>query len=445
MEDCHDNSTRLGPAMEGLAQLTTCDRAIFWLFDREKNELVVQSEYHEPKLKPLSGTRINCSIQEGEQETYFLARKHWLFPEKTEKNTPPYLPTLEKAFTEIDAQKSVLFPGKLHERLHCLISLHRCNNADEFLAENLELAEALSQEILAELATRTHIGAFKPSSSGLTRDLVYERTARHLVSKVHVSLDKDIILQTSVDALGHALKASACLIVSFDGATPPLVTHEYVEPSISPLGLGGTAMISSSIIAHFAERTNTMIESSFGKYEDTVPIYELEQLLKSGARSLLGTPIAANEHNYGILIVQSNELRQWQSHEIMLTEATAAELVRALNNAQAYQQLKEQVFNLKLLNSISQQLSKALEQSTSRGSEDNHNESAERHAAKVPLSTRELEVLRLIASGLSNKDIAQKLFLTESTVELHASRIRKKLKIKTRTALVKFAYDNRLA
>jgi DNA-binding NarL/FixJ family response regulator len=63
---------------------------------------------------------------------------------------------------------------------------------------------------------------------------------------------------------------------------------------------------------------------------------------------------------------------------------------------------------------------------------------------KIPLSARELEVLRLIASGLANREIAQRLFLTESTVELHASRIRKKLKLKSRTALVKFACDNHL-
>jgi DNA-binding NarL/FixJ family response regulator len=37
-----------------------------------------------------------------------------------------------------------------------------------------------------------------------------------------------------------------------------------------------------------------------------------------------------------------------------------------------------------------------------------------------------MEVLHLIAAGYANKEIAQRLFLTESTVELHASRIPKK-------------------
>jgi two-component system response regulator NreC len=61
-----------------------------------------------------------------------------------------------------------------------------------------------------------------------------------------------------------------------------------------------------------------------------------------------------------------------------------------------------------------------------------------------PLSSREMEVLCLIASGYANREIAQRLFLTESTVELHASRIRKKLNLKSRTALVKYACDNSL-
>ncbi len=49
-----------------------------------------------------------------------------------------------------------------------------------------------------------------------------------------------------------------------------------------------------------------------------------------------------------------------------------------------------------------------------------------------PLSKRELEVLSLIASGLSNADIAQKLYVTVGTVKWHANNIYSKLKVKTR-------------
>jgi LuxR family maltose regulon positive regulatory protein len=53
-----------------------------------------------------------------------------------------------------------------------------------------------------------------------------------------------------------------------------------------------------------------------------------------------------------------------------------------------------------------------------------------------PLSARELEVLQLIAQGLSNKEIAQQLFLSLATVKWHASNIYGKLAVSNRTQAV---------
>lgn len=53
-----------------------------------------------------------------------------------------------------------------------------------------------------------------------------------------------------------------------------------------------------------------------------------------------------------------------------------------------------------------------------------------------PLSERELEVLRLIAQGLSNRDIGQRLFLALNTVKGHNRRIFGKLQAQNRTEAV---------
>lgn len=50
-----------------------------------------------------------------------------------------------------------------------------------------------------------------------------------------------------------------------------------------------------------------------------------------------------------------------------------------------------------------------------------------------PLSEREIELLRLIASGLSNKEIAETLFITEGTVKNHITHILGKLSVRDRT------------
>ena len=53
-----------------------------------------------------------------------------------------------------------------------------------------------------------------------------------------------------------------------------------------------------------------------------------------------------------------------------------------------------------------------------------------------PLSARELEILRLIALGLSNGEISQRLFLALSSVKGHNLRIFGKLQVQNRTEAV---------
>ena len=56
-----------------------------------------------------------------------------------------------------------------------------------------------------------------------------------------------------------------------------------------------------------------------------------------------------------------------------------------------------------------------------------------------PLSDREREVLRLVAEGKTNRQIADTLFLSIKTVQTHRDHIMKKLHMHDRTELVKYA------
>ncbi len=60
------------------------------------------------------------------------------------------------------------------------------------------------------------------------------------------------------------------------------------------------------------------------------------------------------------------------------------------------------------------------------------------------LSGRETEVLRLIALGHTNPEIAEQLFLSVRTVESHRAHIQQKLRLSTRAELVRYALDRRL-
>ena len=60
----------------------------------------------------------------------------------------------------------------------------------------------------------------------------------------------------------------------------------------------------------------------------------------------------------------------------------------------------------------------------------------ENELKRLNLSRRELEVLQLIAEGLSNREIADKLFVSPNTIKTHSAQIFEKMEVKRRTQAV---------
>ena len=68
----------------------------------------------------------------------------------------------------------------------------------------------------------------------------------------------------------------------------------------------------------------------------------------------------------------------------------------------------------------------------------------EARVRELEITPREMEILRLVAEGLSNKEIAERVFVSENTVKTHVSRVFEKLGARRRTEAVQIAKSSRL-
>ena len=69
---------------------------------------------------------------------------------------------------------------------------------------------------------------------------------------------------------------------------------------------------------------------------------------------------------------------------------------------------------------------------------------ADDSAKDLGLSEREVEILKALAAGLANKQIAQQLWLAEQTVKFHLTNIYRKLEVGSRTEAIRAAYEHGL-
>jgi NarL family two-component system response regulator LiaR len=109
----------------------------------------------------------------------------------------------------------------------------------------------------------------------------------------------------------------------------------------------------------------------------------------------------------------------------ILKDSGPAELVQAIHQVYQGQPSLEPSIALKLLQELSQP--------------------SQRTPTPEPLSEREMEVLRLLAQGKSNREIADQLVITELTVRTHVSNILGKLHLASRTQAALYALKEGLA
>ncbi len=165
------------------------------------------------------------------------------------------------------------------------------------------------------------------------------------------------------------------------------------------------------------------------------------EMLKYDIKSMIMIPLVYRGKLMGLIhLDQVDFIRLWNVSQINLLTRIANQFAIALSQGKLYQIVEAQSTSIHKLTDLCTQLNDVVK-STKELTE--RTESQAR--VRVQLTGRELEVLRKVALGLSNKEIAEDLHITEGTTEVHVSRLRKKLSANSRASLVRYAYENHLA
>jgi DNA-binding NarL/FixJ family response regulator len=146
--------------------------------------------------------------------------------------------------------------------------------------------------------------------------------------------------------------------------------------------------------------------------------------------------IAADEHGPKILILTTFDLDEYVYEALgagasgfLLKDASAGDLINAVRVVASGEALLAPSITKRLIADFARR----------------RKHERPRSDATDVLTPRELDVLRLIARGLSNNEIAGELFLAEQTVKTHVGHVLTKLGLRDRTQAVVFAYENGIA
>jgi DNA-binding NarL/FixJ family response regulator len=266
-----------------------------------------------------------------------------------------------------------------------------------------------------------------------------EALLNRLIVNIHGSLDLEDIVDKAVHSLSEELQVSRAIVCLTSDPTANIrIARQITRPGVSAVSEKSTIFSKyHDLLLDVGERRPLVVMQ-----EDTFSFAKevKSELISCGILAMIMVPLVYRGRLMGFLhLDQCDYARLWTVGEINLLSRIANQLSIAISQARLYQIVETQSTSIDKLTELCSQLSMVVN-STKELTEKQEG----REMVRVKLSTREIEVLKKVALGLSNREIAEALHITEGTTEVHVSRLRKKLNLSSRAALVRYAYENHL-
>ena len=312
--------------------------------------------------------------------------------------------------------------------------------ASDYLAKFGEFQKFLPRMITTNLHRAIIIENLKEMYDRLEQSSRDEALMNRFIMSIHGSLDQSDILEKASQSLLAEFKASRALICLIgDPDNTMRIASQVQRDNLNPFS-DKSVLFSKyhDLLLDVGERRPLVVlqDDTYAFAKDVK-----SDLITHHIQSMVMVPLLYRGKLLGLLHLDEHKVaRLWTARDINLLSRIANQLAIALAQAKLYQIVETQSTSISKLTDLCSQLTQVVA-STKEMTE--RTESHEK--VRIKLSTREIEVLKKVALGLSNKEIAEELHITEGTTEVHVSRLRKKLNLGTRAALVRYAYENHLS
>lgn len=267
-----------------------------------------------------------------------------------------------------------------------------------------------------------------------------EALLNRLIVSIHSSLDISDTIERATQNLIEELKVSrviTCLTQDPEGKMR--IRRQITHPAVTAISDRSVLFDRyHDLLLDIGERRPLVVvqDDTFAFAQDV-----RSEMLGYNILSMIMVPLVYRGKLMGLLhLDQTDFIRLWTVSEINLLMRIANQFAIALSQAKLYQIVEAQSTSINKLTDLCTQLNdvvKSTKELTER--------TERRERIRIQLSERELDVLKNVAQGLSNKEIAEVLHITEGTAEVHVSRLRKKLGLTSRAALVRYAYENHIS
>ena len=311
--------------------------------------------------------------------------------------------------------------------------------ASDFITKHAEFYRFLPRIITTNIQRSLLIESLQESLNRIEQTSKDESILNKFIVQIHSSLVYDEILDNLSRLLQEEFIASRVMIcLKQENRSNIPISYKFQKQKLKSIR-EQSLIITRYLDMLLASQDNDPLVVLFDDSFDYANEIKLEMKYYD-INSLVMVPFNYRGKLMGFLYLDHVDMiKYWNQSELFLLKRIANQLAIALSQAKLYQIVEAHSKTVDKLSALCNELTSVV---SSTKSLTQQNDSLKENY--VHFSKKEIEILRGVAKGYSNKQISESMNTTIGTCEVRISKLKRKLNLETRAALVKYAFENHL-